>query len=167
MPNVDGAYCAESDMRTGDIAVPSYASKEQYIKGAAREIETALGSIYVTPIVVNADEPKNRPTVLFLEKLNWLLASGRFMLDVSAAGEHDNLHAYGKRMLDEANQMLRPVLSGAIELVGADRVDGDDDNRPTGPMIHNEDSESLVEGFYTYLRPTLFPGMRPQVNPYG
>ena len=154
-------------MRTGDIAVPAYMDKADYIKGAAEEIETALGSIYVTPFEIDESDPKNRPTILFLKKLNWLLASGRFMLDVAAAGEMDNLNAYGKRMLDEANQMLRPVVAGTLDLVGADRLDGDDDVRQTGPMIHNEDSESLVESFYSRMKPTMFPGIQPQVNPYG
>ena len=88
MANVAGAYCGVEDMRTGDIAMPSNTSREQYVSAAAEEIDAALGHIYETPFVIE-ETPVNRPTILFLKKLNWLLASGRFVLDVAAAGEHD------------------------------------------------------------------------------
>ena len=152
MPNVAGAYCAESDLRTGDLAVPSYTTKAQYIQGAAEEIDGALGHLYVTPFVIE-ETAQNRPTILFLKKLNWLLASGRFILDVAAAGESDNLHALGKRYLDEAAGMLAVVKSGDLVLAGAEQIDSDDQKDATGPMIHNEDPESLVQAFYTGRRP--------------
>lgn len=134
-------------MRTGDIALPMTTTREQYIQAAAEEIDAALGHIYVTPFEI-ADEPKNRPTILFLKKLNWLLASGRFIFDVAAAGEADNLHALGKRYLDEANAMISAVTTGALSLTGATRVDSGE-TKPSGPIILNEDPVSLVETFYT------------------
>jgi len=173
--NVEGAYCAVEDMRTGDIALPSNTSREQYIKNAAEEIDAAIGHIYVTPLEIEAT-PKNRPTILFLKKLNWLLASGRFVLDVAAAGEMDNLHALGKRYLDEANGMLALLTSSELVLEGAPKhSDGDasSEGNWSGPMIFNEDSESLVEGFYTNRRPyaglgeSLPIAFPPSVVPYG
>lgn len=151
MPNVAGAYCAEEDLRTGDIATPSYTSKAQYIKNAAEEIEAALGHIYVTPFVIE-ETVANRPSILFLKKLNWLFASGRFVLDVAAAGEMDNLHAYGKRMLDEANLMLKALLSGEVVLAGAPLLNGDQQSGFTGPVIFNEDEVSLVSAFYERMQ---------------
>jgi hypothetical protein len=174
--NVEGAYCATEDLRTGDIAVPSYTSKEQYIKNAAEEIDAAVGHLYVTPFAIDETVPANRPSVLFLKKLNWLLASGRFVLDVAAAGEMDNLHAYGKRMLDEAAAMLKYLTSEELVLVGATKIESDDEQKGfTGPMIHNEDPESLVEAFYRRQRGGLFtlsevgPAViyPRQVVPYG
>lgn len=148
MPNVEGAYCAVEDMRTGDIALPSGTSREQYVKAAAEEIDAALGHLYVTPFQIDAQVPKNRPTILFLKKLNWLLASGRFVLDVAAAGEMDNLHALGKRYLDEALAMLKVVTSGDLILTGATKIESDGENKASGPIIINEDPVSLVEDFY-------------------
>lgn len=147
MANVEGAYCATEDMRTGDIALPSGTSREQYVKAAAEEIDAALGHLYVTPFVIE-ETPVNRPTILFLKKLNWLLASGRFVLDVAAAGEQDNLHALGKRYLDEALVMLKVVTSGDLMLTGAEKIDSGE-HRASGPIILNEDPFSLVESFYT------------------
>jgi hypothetical protein len=175
MPNVAGAYCAEEDLRTGDLRAPSYTSKEQYIKNAAEEIDTALGHLYVTPIVIPPGVPVNRPAELYLKKVNWLLASGRFILDIAAAGESDNLHAYGNSMLKEAQGMLTLLTSEELVLVGAEKIpDPDAGKNFTGPAIFNEDSESLVEGFYVGRRPytglgepipgTLYPA---PVVPYG
>jgi hypothetical protein len=172
VPNVEGAYCAEADMRTGDLRVPSYTTKAQYIQNAAEEIDTALGHLYVTPFIIS-NTPANRPTILFLKKVNWLLASGRFVLDVAAAGEQDNLHAYGKRMLDEAMKMLEDAALKKVTLPGTTPLavpQGQEDY--TGPHISNEDSESLVEAFYRRQRPYAdvgepFPRIPVQVTPYG
>jgi hypothetical protein len=173
MANVENSYCEVGDLRTGDIATPSYTTPEQYIKNAAEEIETALGHLYVTPFVIPVPPNENRPTVLWLKKANWLLASGRMILDVAATSESDNLHAYGKRMLDEAMQMIADV-KGGQPLPGATEIDGDDQNEVTGPQIFNEDSESLVQGFYVGRRPYYglgdpYPGIGypPPAVPYG
>lgn len=173
MPNVEGAYCAEEDMRTGDLATPSYTTKAQYVQGAAEEIEIALGTVYVTPFDI-VDIPENQVTIKWLKKVNWLLASGRFILDVAAVGEKDNLHAYGKRMLDEATLMLGEALKDAGGLTGAEKLPPPEGQAPqTGPIIHNEDPESLVEGFYTRMRPVYgglgesLPGIVAPVMPYG
>ena len=155
MPAVPGAYCATEDLRTGDLAFPSYSTPAQYVANAAEEIDAAIGHIYMTPVQIDSGVAANRPSLLFLKKLNWLLASGRLILDVAAAGEQTALNAYGKRMLDEAALMLKALTSGELVLAGATQVDGDSSKNPTGPMIHNEDPESLVEAFYRRQRPAI------------
>lgn len=166
MPEVAGAYCATEDIRKGDIAVPSYTSLSDYVSGAAEEIDAAIGHLYVTPIVIDDIVPANRPSILFLKKLNWLLASGRLVLDIAAAGEMDNLHAYGKRMLDEAAAMLKLLTSEELVLTGAMQVDTGEEENFTGPMILNEDPVSLVEQFYTNHNPYSGIAFKP-ADPYG
>ena len=169
MANVENAYCAEADLRTGDLAPPSYTSKVQYIQNAAEEIDAAIGAIYVTPIEIPA-QPEFRPSILFLKKVNWLLASGRLILDIAAAGEQDTLHAYGKSLLAEAVGMLEQLQAREIALVGATVIPStNDEGRSTGPTIFNEDKESLVEGFYRNQRPGVLgiAAYRPPVVPYG
>lgn len=165
MANVPGAYCETDDLRVGDMPAPSNTTRDQYVSGAAEEIDAAIGHLYVTPIVIEA-LPENRPSILFLKKLNWLLASGRFVSDVAAASQDTEFHSYAARMLREANDMLKLLTREELVLTGADRISEDQDERFTGPMIHNEDAESLVEGFYKQ-RQTPWPfGTRP-VTPYG
>lgn len=172
MANVDGAYCATEDMRTGDIAEPSYTSREQYIKNAAEEIDTALGHLYVTPLVIDVAD-KFRPARLYVKKINWLLASGRMLTDVAAAGEMDNLHSYGKRLLDEAQVMLNQLVSGEVFLAGAELIEPDPDAAKdwTGPTVFNEDPVSMVQQFYEGRSPYNLgvpgPYPTPYVRPYG
>lgn len=174
MANVQGAYCATTDLRVGDLPDPSYATRDQYIQGAAEEIEIALGNIYVTPFVI-PELPENRTTILTLKKLNWLLASGRFITDVTTAGEEDSIHAYGWSMINEALAMLKGLVTGEPFLTGAEKLPSNsEDGDFTGPVIHNEDSVSLVEQFYTQRRPYIglgesLPGIiyPNPVTPYG
>lgn len=169
MPIVNGAYCGVEDLRIGDFAYPAYlGTKEMRIKAGAEEIDTAVGHIYVTPIVIPDTLPSDetRPSYLALKKINWLITSGRIILDMAAAGEDNNLHAYGKRMLDEGLLMLTKVSSGEVKLPGIEQLPASEgvDNF-TGPTIFNEDPESLVESFYKgksifdpfgYMQPTAY-----------
>jgi hypothetical protein len=163
------------DMRTGDIAVPSYTTRDQYISNAAEEIDAALGHLYVTPIVIDETPPENRPAILFLKKINWLLASGRMISDIAAAGEMDSLHAYAKRMLDEACEMTDQLISQKYVMVGAPLLSTGAEALPTGPQIFNEDPVSLVQAFYEarsplnnpFAPPPLYPVIRPYGYPGG
>ena len=152
MPVVENAYCSESDLRLGDIAYPSYlGSKDDRIKSGAEEIDIAIGHIYRTPIVVPDPLPEDvtRTSYLTLKKINWLITSGRIILDMAAAGEQETLHAYGMKMLKEGLEMLYSVASGETKLPGIETLPLPEGQvNFTGPAISNEDPESLVEAFY-------------------
>lgn len=169
MAIVEGAYCGVEDLRTGDIAYPAYlGSKDARILSGAEEIEIALGHIYVTPIVVPDPIPATaRPAFLTLKKINWLITSGRIILDMAAAGEADNLHAYGHSMLKEGLGMLSAIALGDVQLPGVEvlpPVEGQEVY--SGPGIHNEDPESLVESFYKARSP-LDPFHTQAATAYG
>lgn len=152
MPVVEGAYCEVSDLQLGDIAYPSYlGTKEVRILKAAEEIDIAIGSVYVTPVTVPDPIPEDetRPAYLILKKVNWLIASGRIILNMAAAGEADNLHAFGHMMLKEGLTILTGIANGDIQLPGIEKHAADPDQEVyTGPKVFNEDPESLVEAFY-------------------
>ncbi len=161
---MQGAYCNVTDLRYGDIPLPAYVGDgSKYVLAAAEEIDAQLGHIYVTPIVFNlVNKPQQRPSYLLIKKINWLLASGRLVIDLAAAGENTALQAYGEHMLKEALGILLQISQGDA-ILDADLVpesddddDDDDDSRFTGPIIFNADSESLVESFYN-------PPVRPYV----
>lgn len=167
--NVSDAYCKLSDLRIGDIRLPSYIGDGTGdIKRAAQEIDAALGKLYITPIEIE-DDPEYRPSILMLNKINWLIASGRIILNMAAAGEDDNQHAYGMGMLKEGLQLLKMLADGEMVLIGAERVDHDTpDDHFTGPKIFNEDPESLVKSFYEGRSPYAPPGTPfTQATPYG
>jgi hypothetical protein len=167
--NVDGAYCALEDLRQGDIPGPTLTTPQQYIVGAAEEIDAALGHIYVTPIVIDESDPKNRPSVLYLKKINWLLASGRAIADIATAGEQDSLHALARQYLNEAVKMIEALTRKDYTLTGAPLLDPGNPAAFSGPAIFNEDADSLVSTFYTGMRPTCYPKVPspyPSVIPY-
>jgi len=132
------------------------------IRAAADDIDAQIGHIYKTPIEVD-DTPRNRPTRLLLKKINNLIASGRMLMDMAAAGSDDNTHAYGLFLLREGMDLLRQIQTGEIDLIGADRIEGDGEAvGPAAPSIHNEDDRSLVQAFYDtgrygriFTQPTL------------
>ena len=158
MANVVGAYSAVADLYKGDIPLQAqHGDGTQAIKAAADDIDAQIGHIYVTPIVLPEDA-QYRPTRLLLKKINNLLASGRLMLDMTAAGEDDNLNAYGLSMLREGLKLLGQVQSGSIVLAGAPRLD--EGIGAPGILIHNEDAVSLVEQFYN-------PQLRQQLSLFG
>lgn len=149
MAAVEGAYSGTGDLLTGDIPLlPQHGDGSAMIKSQADDMDAQIGHIYVTPVLV-PDDPKFRPTRLLLKKINNLLASGRLMLDMSAAGSDESPNAYGLQMLKEGLSLLGQVQSGNIVLAGAPRLD--EAGSAPGPLIHNEDSVSLVEQFYNPL----------------
>ena len=169
MPNVPEAYCELADLRKGDIRLPPYMGDgTSYAQGAAREIDAALGHIYETPFIVEVPPSlMTRPAILLIRNINWLIASGRLILDLAAAGESAELHSYGKRMLDEGLLQLDKIASGKILLTGAPLLDdGDENDGPSGAFVLNEDTGSLVQGFYDMMNPKI-PLPTYPVEAYG
>lgn len=170
MPLSATAYAGLNDLRYGDIPLPAYAGDgSSYINEASDEIDAMLGHIYVTPIVI-PDLPENRPARLLLKKINWLIASGRLILNLAAAGESTTLNSYGSGMLKEGLDLLKRVSAGDIVLTGAPTIETNTTGF-TGPVIFNEDSYSLVQSFYDNYNSKNYPAEtipgQHVVDPYG
>lgn len=166
------AYCTKNDLRKGDIPLAAqYGDGSALVNQAGDEIDAHIGHLYVTPVVFADPLPAaHRPSMLMLKNINILLASGRLILDMAAGGEDNSLHAYGRSMWSEGNQLLKRVASGEIELVGAIKVEDENLSENSGPVIINEDPESLVKSFYQNYSGPGFGGLpmpiRP-ARPYG
>lgn len=168
MPVAAGTYADVPDLRKGDIPLPPYMGDgSDYINSAAEEIDAQLGHVYVTPIEIDSAVAANRPAILLLKKMNWLIASGRLILNLATASEQPGLHAYGRQMLLEGLDLLSQVADGKIVLTGATVIDtgSTDPESFSGPKIFNEDSGSLVEGFYDFVDPVQINA--GPVYPYG
>lgn len=160
------AYSTKDDLLIGDIPLPThYGDGSKFVDMAADEIDSQVGHLYVTPIVI-PDLPENRPASLLLKKINNLIASGRIILDLAAGGEDANLHAYGRSMLEEGLSLLKFLTEGKITLTGADFITGEDVQN-TGPTVANEDPESLVEAFYQQVSHGEVRGPLNPVRPYA
>jgi len=153
-----GVYCGLEDLLKGDLELPRYMGDgSQLVNMAAEDMDSHVGHIYVTPIEVAAT-PANRPTILMLKRINRCLASGRMLLDIAAAAENTDLHAYGRSLVKEAMDLLEKIAAGEIVLQGAERIEevlDPDGEHFTGPKINNEDNYSLVQSFYDRFNPTM------------
>lgn len=139
------AYCEAGDLLLGNIPTQSVDS-EKYVNDACDEIDSKLGFMYATPIVVD-EAPQNRPTRLMLKRLNVWLASGRLIMALDSGGQDDQLHQYALYLVSEATKTLEAILNGEIVLPGVDPASPDSTGIVTGPQQVNGDDYSLVEAY--------------------
>jgi hypothetical protein len=141
------AYCEDTDLLLGNIPLPAYLSATKYITDAADEIDSKIGFVYTTPVVLSESDLELRPTRLLLKRINAHLATGRLIMAMDAGGEKDRLHAYGYSLVQEAVSALQGIVDGQIILEGAIPI-ASDAPRVTAVIIKNVDPESQVEAFY-------------------
>lgn len=137
-------YCTSEDLLLGNVPTPTTADK--YVADAADEMDSMLGLQYVTPIVLDENNPKQRSGFLLLKRINAWLATGRLLMALDAAGEDDQVHQYAERLLRDALSAISQITDGSILLPGADPVN-EDARRPTGPMASWGDDTSPVEAY--------------------
>jgi hypothetical protein len=158
-------YAVVSDLYKGDLPLPAFAGDgTMYITRAADEMDTVLGQLYETPILL-VDTPANRPALLWLKTCCSFIASGRLVLDLALNTEDTSLHAYGLSMLKQGLEMLKAIASGAASIAGAIPLDPLAGSHATAPAIYNEDDESLVEAGYFYIDQQRLREWRPDAWP--
>lgn len=141
-------YSEVEDLLLGELQKPDNEDCQKYVQDAADEIDSKLGFIYVTPVVV--DPVTYRATYLLLKRINNWLASGRLVLANAASREEQYLNAYGKSLVVEASAALDALTAGTMPLPGATPIDSSA-SQATGPVINNLDSQSNVESFYAFV----------------
>lgn len=143
-------YSVPSDMLVGSVTLSRGLEPQKYVDDAADEIDSSIGFIYVTPVDIESDgNPVVRPARLLLKRLNNNLATGRYIMAMTASGQRLELHAYGAQLVKEVIEILKQIAAGDILLEGAPKIDDGEGNANfTGPQIANLDAESNVESFY-------------------
>lgn len=157
-------YCATTDLLLGNIPVPGHISTSKFVTDTAEEIDVALSSRYLTPVVVTITAA-NRPTTLFLKQVNAKLASGRILMAAAAGHEDEQINAYAKYLIDQAFQALCRVCEGEYTLPGAAQV-ASAASDSGGVRIYNEDATSAVEDFYTKVATPVVPDVWYPENTY-
>lgn len=139
------AYAVLGDLSWGgNMTAPTDAT--HWLDAGADEIDSKIGFVYATPVVLSEAIPAQRPGALLLKKINSWLAMGRAILAASTGNSDDQLHQLGEYYVREALAALDAIASGQITLVGAELVNEQED-QSTGPMIANLEEDSLVETF--------------------
>jgi hypothetical protein len=157
------AYCSINDVSIGNIPLPTYIDKQNFVDDASDEIDSKIGFLYTTPIDIadSGTNPVVRPARLLLKRIATSLATGRLILALDAAGEDQKLHSYGWSLVREATAALNKIADGEIPLEGATLVDPAANTAKT-VLLYNEDAESSVEAFYNrisnpaYAFPTIY-----------
>jgi len=139
-------YSSADDLLLGDLPLGAAVDREKYVADAADEIDSAIGHVYATPVDMTEGGPVARHSRLLLKRINNHLATGRIILAVSIGGEDDSLQAYGRSLIREAHAALGDIATGAVELIGAETVEGGDVTN--GPVVVNFDQYSGVDAFY-------------------
>lgn len=140
-------YCETSDMKHGNVPIASYIDPQEYVNDAADEIDSYIGTVYVTPVPVTEESTTSRPARLLLKRINAHLATGRMLQALDAAGQDDRLHAYATSLIRESLAALRAIAGMELILEGANRIESQTE-LVTAPIIANKDPESNVESFY-------------------
>jgi hypothetical protein len=141
-------YSAEGDLLVGDLLLPAGFSKATYITEATDEIDSKLGFIYQLPLTPIPPEVALPPhEVLLLKVISNKLSSGRLIMDIALAGERYSLHAYGRRLVDEAMNDLLLIANGELELAAVRSEANVALESAKVPSVKNHDEESLLLGF--------------------
>lgn len=144
MPN-SPTYCAPEDVFLGDLDVPRYTSVEEWVQRAADEINATIGQVYRLPLDLNTANPANAADLLLLKKINSYLATGRIILSSAAGGEDNQIHAYGKHLIDAALRELALIRNGSSVIEAGVQIDS---SKTRGPLISNRDAVSYVDEFF-------------------
>jgi phage gp36-like protein len=163
-------YSQVTDLLIGNIPLPQALTPQKYVDDAADEIDSVIGFRYQTPIDMSDLGNVVKPARLLLKRVSNWLATGRIILAVDAAGEDVQLHAYGLKLVSDANDVLRAIADGVVFLDGAVTMT-DPDEASMGlrraPQIANLDEESIVEAFYAALDPRNLTSSFPYSYPYA
>lgn len=142
-------YSEEGDLLVGDVLLPGGFNKDKYIAEATDEIDSKLGFLYSLPIRGAGEPPADLPPheQLLLKVISNKLASGRLIMDVAMAGERQSVHAYGRRLVDEATNDLMQIANGVVEIHAVRLETAVAQEASKIPTVRNQDEESLLLGF--------------------
>lgn len=158
-------YSEIRDLLLGELSAPENEKTIKYVQDATDEVDSKLGFLYVTPIVIDPNG-EFRASVLLLKRIANYLASGRLILANAASREEQFLNAYGESLLKEALLALDALASGTMPLPGATPLNPDDKGT-SGPIVNNLDQQSNVESFYAFATDPNPRHFYPEPYPAG
>lgn len=163
MPN-STAYSAIEDLLIGDLIISETLDRQKFVDDAADEIDSKLGWIYQTPIVLTG---LPRHEALLLKSINNRLASGRLLLTLYQSGENNSVHAYAASLVRDATNDLMLIANGDVVLSAPrqeNTTQGTSDTAPTatgmdeiGPMTAFE--EAFMTGGWPVRNEPWVPGV--------
>lgn len=140
------AYSVPADLLLDDTIYS--VDVQKFIDLAAEEIDVRLGELYqlpLAPIPPALTLPVRDLTLLKI--INNKLATGQIILAAATPGEDNNLHAYGRWLVNDAWATLMLIANDELKL-SAIRLEGlTEEDTSRLPATVNHDEESLLLGF--------------------
>lgn len=142
------AYCRVSDIDLGSLELPRGFSTQTAVDRASDDIDAVVGRFYRLPLRWSETDPRHKPYVLLLKKLNIYLATGDLIFRAAGARQDDSLNSYALWYLNRAKDMLKQIEQGKITFPDQAEIEAPE-GEFNGPILVNKDSRSRVEAFYS------------------
>lgn len=155
------AYCDPEDLILDKkIPVPTGSDLSHYITVASTHIDTELRGRYPTPIAVDQSRPGHAQDIALLRNIAAHLATGYFILAITSGRELNNVHEYGRWLIERAEEWIRQIRDGDLDLLTVQPIDSAADGHMEGaPLISQGAGYSLVDTYYRNFEPFGFiPG---------
>lgn len=141
-------YAATGDISFGDMGVPPYVDLLKVIETAANDVDAVIGTRYKLPLDLDIGNQEHKSAINMLNKITRYFVLGRVVMDQAIGHEETQLHAYALYHIRWAEQALKAIANGDVEIPGQQLLVPDDSKRVTGPIVSNRDAASLVDSFY-------------------
>lgn len=142
-------YCTNADLLVGDLTV-SDPTRTAFVQRGADEMDQELAKIYVLPLTpIPPAIALSASGLLALKRCNYLISSGRLLIDRGGAALDEHLQAYGASLLQEGQMLLYQIVSGNV-ILGAVTI-ATEDTTGNAPSIINFDATSGVDAYYEFV----------------
>lgn len=163
------AYCTPEDLILDkNIPVPAGSDLSSYITIASTHIDTELRGRYPTPISVDQSKPGHPQDVALLRNIAAHLATGYFILAITSGRELTKIHEYGKWLIERAQEWIRQLRDGELDLLTVAPTDARAPEAMEGaPIIAQGIGHSLVDSYYRNFAPFGFIPGHPDDGRHG
>lgn len=163
------AYCAPEDLILDkNIPVPAGSDLSSYITIASTHIDTELRGRYPTPISVDQSKPGYQQDAALLRSIAAHLATGYFVLAITSGRELTKVHEYGRWLIERAQEWMRQLREGELDLLTVPPVDAVAvDSMEGAPIISQGIGHSLVDSYYRNFEPFGFIPGHPDSGRHG
>lgn len=145
-PPSETTYCDIADLQIGDTQLPPNKDPRDYIVRASRDIDIALGELYVVPLtyVVSGITP------LVLRNVAADLASAYIIFSQAQVSESNLPNAYAMHLWQRAKAALDPYVCNGKSLPGATPTTEQGTNMDPVSVVQ-EDAGSLLAAYETFV----------------
>jgi len=115
-----------------------------YREEAYHEINMEISKLYIVPVVSTKDIDQE-----YLKSIESRLAAGNILIAVASVSEVENVHEYGKLLIDQAREKIDKLIDQTIILTGAPKDTDDTDELIDAGKIQG----SAADEYSTFNRP--------------